>query len=271
MDNSTRLLGFVSDIHAGSTRGLMPPGLVSAEGNPIGMNPFQEWLYQCWQDQQGWLAGIVGRDKYDLVFNGDLTEGKHHGARQLISNDTGDHIDPATKLLKPVAALAAKTFVVKGTECHSEDMEHVIAEKIGAEKNPDTGRHTFDILLLDICGVRVSVRHHFPATTRAYLEASQHSIQMGNAIIEAHRNSDTIPRIVVGAHRHRMGHYSDGKSLTVVTPAWQGLTRHGYKVVPDGRANPGMYLLDWRAKKDGELPDVHFTRYETPKSTAMTA
>lgn len=264
--NAIRLLALGSDTHCGSSLGLMPPDFISAEGNPIGQNPVQEWFWKCWIDAHVWLAEKTGNDPYAQVWNGDLTEGVHHGAKQLISNQLQDHIDPAVALLSqyPVRR-ATKTYVVKGTECHTGDLEEVVAKNIGAEKNPATGKHTFDILRMKMCGIPISIRHHFPATSRSYLEASQHSIQMGNAIIEAHRNHSEIPRILVGSHRHRPGHFSDGESLTVVTPAWQALTRHGYKVVPDGNANPGLYLLDWRNKPDGELPEVHSILFKAPQ------
>jgi hypothetical protein len=266
---SNRLLGIISDPHCGSTLGLLPTPWFTAEGNEVRPNEFQKWLLKCWTETQDWLRGMTAGDGWTLVLNGDLEEGVHHGGSQIVSNQSYDHTNAATQLFKTFTPKPSKIYVVKGTECHTRDNEEKIAKDLGAEADPDTGKHCFDILNAEVCGVQISVRHHFPATSRAYLEASQHSIQMGNAIIEAHRNSDPIPRILIGAHRHRMGHFSDGKSLTVVTPAWQGLTRHGFKVVPDGRANPGMYLLDWRNREDGELPEVHSIRFETKRATRV--
>lgn len=253
-----RLLFVGSDFHFGSKVALFPPGQRDAEGAEIGINPIQQWLWECWQEGNRWVDEKAGKSPYVWIFNGDLTEGRHHGGKQIVSQDTGDHIDPAIIALWPLAKKAARTFVVKGTECHVEEYESTIGKVIGAEKNPETGRCSFDRLLLRMCGRLITARHHFPATTRAYLEASQHSIQLGNMALESHRHGLEVPSILLGAHRHRMGHYSDGKMLSVVTPAWQALTRHGFKVVPDGWPNPGFYCLDWRNKRDGELPEVDF-------------
>jgi hypothetical protein len=265
---SPRVLALFSDIHAGSTVALMPPGMTTLEGNEIGLNPKQKWLWECWQRAHAFLAKFVGDDCYNLIFNGDLTEGVHHGARQTISTENGDHMDPAIKLLLPVVAKArangGKAYVVKGTECHTGQLEGSIAKAIGAEKNTETGQHVWDVLQFEACGLRCRAQHHFPATGRSYLESSQYSIQMGNEIIEAHRNGETITRILIGAHRHRGGHFTDGKSLVIVTPPWQCLTRFGFKVVPSARARPGFVILDWRQREDGELPDVHLKDYETP-------
>jgi hypothetical protein len=266
--NSPRVLAIFSDIHAGSTQALMPPGLKLADDNEILMNPRQKWLWQCWLRTQGYMADFIGDDCYNLIFNGDLTEGVHHGGRQTISIDSGDHVDPASMLLAPLVATAkkngGKAYVVAGTECHTGTMEAAIAKIIGAEINPESKRHIWDVLQFDICGLRARAQHHFPATGRSYLESGQYSIQMGNEIIEAHRNSEVISRILIGAHRHRGGHFTDGKSLVVVTPPWQCITRHGFKVVPSARPRPGMVILDWRQREDGELPDVHLKDYETP-------
>lgn len=264
-----RLVRIGSDLHCGSTVGILPPGMLTTEGNEIGLNPIQKWLWGKWEDAGKWLEDVAGADPYVDIWNGDLTEGRHHKGKQLVSQEWGDHLDPAVALLKPCAVKAAKTFLTRGTECHVDEMETVVGKLIGAERCPETGRHVFDRLFLRMCGVLMSVRHHFPATTRAYLEASQHSIQLGNAQLEAHRHGLEVPRIVIGAHRHRMGHWSDGKGLSVVTPAWQALTHHGLKVVPDGWPNPGFYVLDWRNRDDGELPEVRFCQYLPAQPTIM--
>ena len=42
-----------------------------------------------------------------------------------------------------------------------------------------------------------------------------------------------------------------------VTGGWQFLTRYGRKVVPDSIPRPSGLVLDWRRRRDGELPEVH--------------
>jgi len=259
-----RLLAIISDIHAGSTRAILPPNFVTIEGQPVGQSEIQKWLWTAWTAGHGWLDRLTDGAEYALVLNGDLTEGNHHHTKEIVSPENGDHAKAAVEILAPVAAKATKTYVVLGTECHTGLHEVSIARSIGAEENPDTGQPYWDRLALNIAGIQITVRHHFPATSRAYLEASQHSIQMGNAQVEAMRAGEVPPRILIGAHRHRTGHFSDGKSLTVVTGAWQGLTRHGFKVVPDGRPCPSIYLLDWRNRPDGALPEVHYITFDAP-------
>jgi hypothetical protein len=42
-----------------------------------------------------------------------------------------------------------------------------------------------------------------------------------------------------------------------VTGGWQFLTRYGRKVVPDAIPRPSALVLDWRRRRNGELPEVH--------------
>ncbi len=266
-----RLLFLGSDFHCGSKVGLFAPGMFDSEGAEFNLNPVQRWLYDCWLDGTAWVRRKAGNDPHNWIFNGDLTEGKHHGGKQIVSQETGDHVDPAIALLQPLAEAADKTYIVKGTECHTGDLEAAIGKVIGAFQNTETKGHSFDRLFLRMAGNLITARHHFPATSRANLEAGQFSIQHGNMVYEAHRHQIEVPNILIGSHRHRMGHYSDGKGLTVVTPAWQALTRHGFKVVPDAWPNPGFYSLDWRNKRDGELPDVDFVQFFPPPPTIHEA
>lgn len=263
---SIRTLIIASDIHAGSTKAILPPDFVTLEGQPIGQSEFQKWLWASWQDANEWIAQKVEPFEYGLVLNGDLTEGNHHNTKEIWSPENGDHAKAAVEVLEMMSARAGKVYVVRGTECHVGSAEISIARSLGAEVNPETNQPYWDRLTLDMCGKRLSIRHHFPATSRVHLEASQHSIQLNNAILEAVRAGEKHPDIIVGAHRHRPGHWSDGKHMSIVTGAWQGLTRHGFKVVPDGRPVPRIYCLDWRNVEDGELPEVSYIDFTAPES-----
>jgi hypothetical protein len=269
-DKGLRGLVIISDIHAGSTEALLHPGFLTEKAQPVGQTPIARWMWECWGFANTWLAGVFDPKEYALIVNGDCIEGNHHCTDEIWSVNPRDHAKCAVELLEPLAKRAAKTFMVKGTEIHVGDQENSIGHKIGAEVNPEHGQPFWQRLALDICGVRVSVRHHFPATTRSYLEGSQHSIQLGNATVEAVRAGDRAPQILIGAHRHRTGHFCDGNRLTVVTGAWQGITKHVWKIAPDARPCPSIYALDWRDKGDGELPAVHFRIFNPPTGGSVS-
>lgn len=269
MRGKLRALVLLSDLHLGSTCSLLPPDFHTEKNQPVGRTPIAEWFWECWELGHKWLSGVVDPKEYALVLNGDMIEGNHHHTDEIWSVNPRDHSKAAKEVLGPVAKRAAKTFMVLGTKCHVGGSEISIASELRAEINPEFNQPYWERLPLKIAGCPVSVRHHFPATTRSYLEATQHSIQLGNATNEAVRSGDEAPRVICGAHRHRTGHYCDGNRVTVVTGAWQALTSHGYKVVPDGRPCPSIYVLDWRERHDGETPAIHYRHFNPPPSAAV--
>jgi len=259
-----RLIAVLSDIHAGSTVALMPPGFKTIEGNLIKQTPLQQWLWECWQDGQQWLAKKAGKDPYALVLNGDLIEGVHHGTRQIISPDIGDHVGCALQLIKPMHAKAARTFIVRGTECHTGNTEHAMANALGLQ---DAAR---DRLTVDVAGVRCVFRHHIGTTTRRGLSGGQLSMQLSEEQVEAACNKEPIPRVLCCAHRHVFGQYKDNHGLCVVSPPWQGLSRFAHKVVSQARTKPGLFILDWRGLPNGSLPAVYERTYDTPQPEVIT-
>lgn len=264
-----RAIVVVSDIHAGSTVALMPPKFTTLEGVVLEQNPMQRWLWDCWKNAQSWIADTMDGDPFALVLNGDLTEGVHHGTKQVISPDTGDHVECAIHLLRPLVSKAAKTFIVKGTECHTGNNEIVIGKALKTEINRETGLPAWDRLTIDIAGVRCVFRHHIGTSVRRGLAATQFSMQLAEEQVEAANNSEPIPRVLCCAHRHKFGSWEDDRGLAVVSPPWQLLSRFAHKVVSQARTKPGIYILDWRNRENGELPKLHRRLYDTPQPEAV--
>lgn len=264
-----RILVVLSDIHAGSSKALLPPGFVTLEGMEVAQNAYQRWLWECWQRANAFIDETVGNRPWALVLNGDLIEGIHHGTKEIISPEVADHRRAAMEILRPLAKRATKTFVVKGTECHVNNHEVGIGEELHAVKDPTTKLHAFDRLTLDVAGVRCVFRHHIPASVRRNLSATQLSITLGEEQLEAANNGEPIPRVVGAAHRHKPGYYQDDNGLCFVSPPWQVLTRHGHKVVSAARTKPGVQILDWTDREDGELPEFKRKYYEAPKPEAI--
>ncbi len=269
--NPTRLVFVVSDLHCGSTVGLCPPDFELAEGTGVRLNLFQQWLWQCWTDMRdNWLPSIVGDDPWAMVVNGDALDGNHHRTKQIISPDEGDHLACAMHCLAPFAELAETVAVVKGTECHTGTMESALGLNLGGIRDPTTKQHAFDRLLMDVHGTRCVFRHHIGTTARPYLEASQHSIHLGAERVEAARAGHPVPQVLCCGHRHRVGSFTDGMGLTVITGAWQGLTRFGHKVVSPAVPVPAVAVLDWRNAEAGALPQVHWKQYIPAAPEAVT-
>jgi hypothetical protein len=225
------------------------------EGTNLRQNAVQKWLWGCWQDCWAWVDDVVGDDDWALIVNGDAVEGNHHGTREIISAEDGDHATAAYHCLKPHAAKASKRYLVMGTECHTKEAEHNLAKQLNCDE-PDGPRAAWPELRITIAGTLCHFRHHITTTSRPYLEGSALSIHLGVERQEAARAGHDTPRVMVRSHRHRFGVFDDGFGLGVVTPPWQALTRYGQKVVPAANVQVGAVVLDWRDRGDDEIPDV---------------
>lgn len=255
------ILVVVSDLHCGSSVGLMPPDSENLAGNTIGFgsNLHQAWLWECWQDAMEKVAGITKGDPYAVVVNGDATEGIHHRSPEVVASLIENHCTMAAEALKPLTSKAAVSFVVRGTECHTHNVETYLAKLIGAKDG-----EARDKWHIDIHGCAVDATHHIGATSRVYLEASALSITLGNARLNSVRSGHPVAQVYLRAHRHCGGIYSDGSGMIAVTGGWQFLTRHGHKVVPDAIPRPSILVLDWRGKPEGALPTPHHIYYNPP-------
>lgn len=252
----------ISDIHVGSTIGLLGSSTTTREGIEVKPNKFQKWLYSNWEACLKDFDAYRGKRSFVLVLVGDMVEGIHHGGRQTWSNDPIDHAAAAVMLLRPLAQKASKTFLAVGTECHTRNDEGAIGKELQAEICPDTGHHAWDTVSIDVEGQLVQFRHHMPTTSRVYLEAGAMSIVLGNTQLSYQRAKQRVPDIIVSGHRHREGVYYDSEAMFCVCPAWQGLTRHGHKVVPGALPRPGFLVLDW--VRSDTLPYAGFIRQPSP-------
>lgn len=259
----TELLVVVSDIHCGSDVGLAPPETKTERGNVIGFgdNIHQAWLWENWTSGIQQIESILGKSPAALLVNGDATEGVHHrNEPEILAAKIETHVKMAEDCLRPLAIRCHKRFVTLGTECHTKNIEDLLAERLGAELGKAKDKWHFSIN-----GCEIDAAHHMTTSGRAYLEASAMSILMGNARLNYVRAGHSVPSVFLRAHRHCGGYYSDGGGLFGVTGAWQFLTRHGHKVVTDSIPRPSFLVLDWRGLKRGSLPNVHQINFNPPQ------
>lgn len=264
----SKLLVVVSDLHCGSTVGLLPPGLNTADGTEMVQNAVQRWLWDCWQQAIAFAERVVGDDECQLIVNGDCLEGLHHQSKQVISADIGDHITAAIEALQPLAGMADQTHIVVGTECHTQNAEHGIGKALNASINPATKRHAHDRLTLEFNGLLLSASHHTSATSRQWLESGEYSRAISQERLACSRAGWRVPDIYLRAHRHVSGFYTDFGSMMLCTGAWQMMTRHTFKAVPGAICEPTIAILDARDCDHGELPRVRVRKFSPPEPAA---
>lgn len=262
-----RLVVVLSDLHAGGTTAIMPKGFYTKEGNLIGLNPIQEWLWDAWVKSWDWFYELAGDDPWTLVINGDTIDGDHHRTTQLWSRDEADHGIASYHLLKDHARNASSVYLTQGTEAHTKGHESALAyqlHSLGANvRMPDGFAGAWPSLDLEIAGTYVKADHHIGATCRAYLESSALSIALSDMRLRCNRAGHRVPRIVVRAHRHQYGFYEDGYGAIVISPCWQQLTRFGHRVVPGAVLQTGIVVLDWRKTGDDCIPHVRRNLFTT--------
>lgn len=257
-----KLVVVPSDFHFGSTVGLCSPLFETDEGSGYVANDIQGWLWECWTDAIGpWLRGICKRDPFALVINGDMIEGRHHGTMQLIHHDIEVHKRLASHVIKPLADRASKTYVVRGTEVHTRTSEDAVAEQIEARPDPTTKRFCWEQLQLRVDGLLCHFKHHMGSSLRPWTSAAGLGVSLAIEQQLAVEYCHEAPTVVVRSHRHKFGLYQGPSGLIVATPPWQMLTRFARQVTQASLAVPGIVVLDFRGRKDGEMPRVHSRLY----------
>lgn len=249
----------ISDTHCGSDCGLLPPHVDLDDGSTVGhgKNARMKWLWESFVDMKARFNALRNGEPYVLTINGDVIEGIHHRTEEVVAAKIMEHLTIAKVALGDLIRGAAKVVVTRGTECHTRDLESVLCEYFKVPK-------ALDIQQYAVNGCLVDARHHMPVTGRQHLEASALSICMTNTRSNMTRAGHPLPRVFIRGHRHVMGDYCDGESMILVCGAWQCLTRHGNKVVPDSIPRPSAYVLDWRGTAKGALPATHRFAYNPP-------
>lgn len=259
------LLVHISDLHIGSEVGIWPTDYKTEKGAHIGQNDYQKWLWGAWIKATKEAQKYVGKRPCAILINGDVVEGIHHKTKEVNTAKVGDQVRAAVKLFKTTLPKYNKLIVVRGTPCHVEENEGIIGSELGAMFNKEEGCNSFSRFYGRFHGCLVEATHHMPCGTRAWTEGTAMAALMNNARASYVRAGLEVPKVYLRAHRHRKGFFCDGDGLVNVNGAWQGLTQHGHKVVPEAICQPSITILDWTNSNFGDIPDVRMISVEAQK------
>lgn len=245
------VLAVTSDLHMGSTVGLCPPEGVRLDDDGAYIpSKAQKWTWHCWEEFWGDVAVRRQEVKGDLwaEFNGDLSEGDHHGTSQIISRNPEPAAYIAERVLGvPRALKPERIFVVRGTEAHvgpAGATEEAWARMLGAERNPETRTHSWWQLRLEIHGVRFDFQHHGRTGTRPWTKTSVVGALAAEIFYEHAAAGELYPHFAIRSHRHRHADSYDAHPTRVIqTPAWQLKTAHAHKVAPESIADVGGVII----------------------------
>ncbi len=255
----------VADLHVGSSLGLFPPGLQKAEGKDVwALNPFQEWLWECWQTGLGemqtrakaWHRAHKG-DKVWGVVLGDVIQGAHAKDGQVVSSRLDVQVRGAYEALKPFRKLVDELYILHGTAWHGGKVsEHVgtLAGWLEAKPEPTTGEPCWWELYLDVGGHLVHHTHHVAMTNLPFYEATAPLRDYYVLAAESTRSwGAEAPQVemTVTAHRHRAILVHKPPHIQVMClPCWQLRGEFAFKVAARSLPDIG-YAEVWA--QDGML------------------
>lgn len=232
----------VSDLHCGCRVALCPPtGAKLDDGGRYMPSPLQLKLWVMWQEfWNEWVPQVCRGEKFDVVVNGDSTDGVHHNSTTQISHNLEDQQRIAEEILAPIVKKANRVFVVRGTEAHvgqSGVNEEKLAKAIGAIPNSE-GQYARHELWIRVGTALVHCMHHIGTTGSAAYESTAVHKELTESLTEAARHGMEPPDVIVRSHRHRyfrtMFAGNKGDMISVVTPGWQARTPFAYRI-PGGR------------------------------------
>jgi hypothetical protein len=262
----------ISDTHCGDQLGLCPPTVTLAHGGTYHASSYQAAVWDHWHHfWHTWVPKVTRGEPYAVVLNGDMVEGRHHGATHQISADLADQNNIAYECLAPIIDLCqGRFYYISGTPVHAgeagEDEER-LARRLGAIPT-EGGRSTRYELYINVGQALVHTSHHIGVTSSGAYETSALAREFNEFCSESSKWGRPPPDILVRSHRHRHCEIRvpthRGYGIIFVTSAWQLKTPFLFKV-PGGRVstpNVGGSLI---RQGDEEFYTRHYT-VETARS-----
>lgn len=265
-----RVFAIVSDMHCGSTVALCPPEISLDDGGYYGASKAQRWLWQCWGDLWQRAGEIRDREDAELLvaFNGDITEGSHHGTTQILSgNPTAQAAVVDACMSVPLSLQPDRLFFVRGTEAHvgaSAAHEERIARGLLKDGrpvvgDPSTGTASWWHLRMEVGPFLLDLAHHgkmgqLPWTKPAAV--SRHALQV---FTEHALRGERHPDLALRSHFHQWGDSYDACPTRMIQlPAWQLATAYIHRIAPGAVADVGGLIVVVR-NGEYEVEKVRFT------------
>jgi len=237
----------VSDLHVGSIYGLCPKKVKIDSGGTYLCNDLQRKILNVWNEFWDNIKKefLYNLDKFDLVINGDLIEGNHHGTKTAWSNNISDQIKASLELftekLEDVHDHLNNIFVIRGTEAHvgkSGEFEDLFNELLKSNFPKLNIKHSYYELFTtfgknnNLC----HFTHHTSVGSGKFFEVNCLIKEFDHVMTDSARwgKLNKIPKYLIRSHCHRacvVEIPTESESvLGITTPCWQVKTPFVYKV-----------------------------------------
>lgn len=227
-----------SDLHAGSTLGLMAPeGIDTDDGNHVGPNKVQAWLWGKWLLYRDAVREARKKASLTLLIDGDMLDGDHHQTHQLVSPNPSDQYNILRAVLEPMLALSPeRIIVVRGTEAHvgpSGTEEEAAAKALHREGFPVVkcgNTYSWWHFLGEFGPVLIDAAHHANYGGREWTQPNAANLHAADIFTYHARRKERWPDLVFRGHSHRSGDSHDAHPVRYVAlPCWQAKTGYGHK------------------------------------------
>ncbi len=198
------------------------------------------------------------RDKHKArlvtAFNGDITDGNHHGTTQILSGNPVVQSQVVNACMQVPLALGPDRMVfIRGTEAHvgkSAAYEERIADGLCRDGRPvirddeqGTASHWKWRAVLE--DVFVEFAHHGRMGTRSWTKPNVVLNLAADIFMEYAKDGEAHPKLAVRSHYHRYVDTYDAHPVRVVqTPAWQLSTAFIHRIGAETMADiGGIFVL----------------------------
>jgi hypothetical protein len=259
----TTVLAVTSDQHAGSTVALCPHRIALDDGGHYEASKAQRWLWNHWGNFWDRVEHRVKEHRGSRlvqVFNGDMTDGDHHGTTQILSGNPTAQAAVVNEIMTvPLALKPDALAFVRGTEAHvgkSAAFEERIALGLKKDRRPvvmdtETGTASHWHLKMDIDGVRLDFAHHGRMGTRPWTKPNPVAMMAVEILYEHAAAGLPFPHIAFRSHQHRFVDTGNLQPVRAIqTPAWQLATAFIHRINPGAIADVGGIIV---IIKDGQF------------------
>lgn len=252
---SVTLLAVTSDQHAGSTVALCPPTITLDDGGSYVASAGQRWLWDRWGAFWKRVAELRKRHRAKLVaaFNGDMTDGDHHGTTQILSGNPTAQAAVVNELMKiPLALSPDALFFIRGTEAHvgkSAAFEERVALGLKKDGRPvigdaQTGTASHWHAKLELEGVRIDLAHHGRMGQRPWTKGNVVANYAAEIFYDHAARGEPHPHLAIRSHQHRYADTGNAHPVRVIqTQAWQLATAFIHRINPGAIADVGGIIV----------------------------
>lgn len=251
-------IGFLSDLQTNSTVALCPPRVQLDDGGTYHYSRLQKQLWGDYLDFRDRLLSAKGDGELYLIFNGDLHDGDHHQTSQIITRNKATMQNIAAEVIEPMAYIADKMFLVRGTEAHageSASMEEDIAKDFDFEANGE--KRSWWQLISYFMNKKFDIAHHTTMGSTPVGKGNAANKIAVEAIFEYANRGEMPPDYISRAHVHRYADtYKTYISRAFILPCWQYRTAYVHKLSTGKLADIGGVILEMETGKEDILTPV---------------